>query len=80
MKNQISLFDIVDDIQNPGDNLPNIPEYPSAQLLAMEKEVLGVYISGHPLLEYKQELMKNATFFIADINDKKIFGTICQLL
>lgn len=35
------------------DNLPNIPEYDSHELLAHEKEVLGFYLSGHPLDKVK---------------------------
>jgi len=35
-----------------GDNLPFTPEYPQNILLGMEKEILGLYVSGHPLEEY----------------------------
>ena len=37
-------------------NLPDVPEYPRADLLAMEKETIGLYISGHPLIEYRSAL------------------------
>ncbi len=51
---QVSLFgDLLDDAPPP---LPDVPEYPLRMLLAMEKEVTGVYISGHPLDEYRQAL------------------------
>lgn len=38
------------------DSLPDIEEYPAKVLLSMEKEMTGVYISGHPLDEYKDAL------------------------
>lgn len=40
---------------------PNTEEYPKEELLAMEKEVLGIYVSGHPLEDYKELLKKNVT-------------------
>ena len=36
--------------------LPDIPEYPSAQLLEMEHETMGIYLSGHPLGDYEEAL------------------------
>jgi DNA polymerase III subunit alpha len=55
---QISLFDFgVEPTASGGeDRLPDIAEFPPQQLLAMEKEVLGLYVSGHPLRQY-QELL-----------------------
>jgi DNA polymerase-3 subunit alpha len=38
------------------DNLPDMKEFPFKMLLAMEKEMTGVYISGHPLDEYKESI------------------------
>ena len=38
------------------DSLPDIEEFPKKILLSMEKEMTGVYISGHPLDEYKEVL------------------------
>ncbi|HHW03726.1 MAG TPA: DNA polymerase III subunit alpha [Thermoanaerobacterales bacterium] len=62
MKDQISLFDIVDGPAPADDILPDIPEYPEAELLAMEKEMLGLYISGHPLQEFEKQLLNVTTF------------------
>jgi DNA polymerase-3 subunit alpha len=39
-----------------GDHLPDLEEFPMKMLLSMEKEMTGVYISGHPLDEYKDAL------------------------
>ena len=35
--------------------IPNTPEYPSGDLLKMEKEVSGLYLSGHPLDAYRAQ-------------------------
>ncbi len=55
---QISLFDLGggQTMQANLVELPNIPEYPSAQLLELEHETLGIYLSGHPLNEYQDVL------------------------
>lgn len=66
-RGQISLFDIAADTaggEKVFDNelkLPDIPEYPQKELLAMEKEVLGLYISGHPLTEVKEALAQRTS-------------------
>lgn len=54
---QISLFGIAEDtIDIPKVNFPNIKEFNKKNLLAMEKEMTGLYLSGHPLDEYKKSL------------------------
>ncbi|MBE5881883.1 MAG: DNA polymerase III subunit alpha [Lachnospiraceae bacterium] len=55
MAGQMSLFDLAqdDDKESFEIPLPNVGEYTKEVLLAFEKEVVGVYISGHPLEEYK---------------------------
>jgi len=40
----------------PGDGLPNLPPWPEAERLAREKEVLGFFISGHPLDKHRAEV------------------------
>lgn len=69
MKNQISIFQMFDDFSESKETLPDLPEYPSTELLAMEKEMLGIYVSGHPLSEYKNELSKSVTFYLEDKNN-----------
>jgi DNA polymerase-3 subunit alpha len=46
---------------------PELPEWPSQELLAYEKELLGFYVSGHPLAEYADEVRVFSTHGIADI-------------
>ena len=58
VEGQIGLFDINADaaIALRESPLPNIKEFNDKIKLAMEKEVVGLYLSGHPLAEYQQEL------------------------
>lgn len=57
IKGQISLFGINDEeTETIKVNYPNINEFSKKNLLAMEKEMTGLYISGHPLDEYEKSL------------------------
>lgn len=60
---QMSLFDMVEGEQKEtfSFKLPNIEEFAKEDLLAKEKEVLGIYVSGHPLEEYMDVMEKNVT-------------------
>lgn len=62
MTGQISLFDFADEKtkQEYEIRLPEVGEYAKEELLAMEKEVLGVYVSGHPLESFLP-LLKGST-------------------
>jgi DNA polymerase-3 subunit alpha len=55
---QISMFDDVEEpIQPlPRPRTPSVPEWEESQLLAAEKEVIGFYITGHPLTRYERQL------------------------
>ena len=54
VQGQMSVFDFLgeDETQPSRIDVPDVGEFPKNELLAMEKEVLGVYVSGHPLDEY----------------------------
>lgn len=56
--------------------LPDIPERPFDDILSMEKEVTGVYITGHPLDEYRETLeeMPFSTQFIAELTEMEDHG------
>ena len=60
---QIRMFDFggEENKQEFEIRLPNVGEYSKEELLDFEKEVLGVYLSGHPLEEYMSLLQKNTT-------------------
>ena len=68
MAGQMSLFDIVeDDDKDVFDvQLPNVGEYSKEMLLTFEKEVLGIYVSGHPLEEYEGIWRKKISATTAD--------------
>ena len=53
---QISLFEMFEEDSLPAENIPKKTEYPQSSLLSMEKEVLGIYLSGHPLEGYADRL------------------------
>lgn len=68
MSGQLSLFDIApeEDKKDYEIRLPNVDEFDRELLLSFEKEVLGVYISGHPLEKYMDKWTKNITARTAD--------------
>ena len=63
MAGQMSLFDIVDeDAKEEFDlRMPDVGEYPKEMKLGFEKEVLGIYVSGHPMEEYREIWSNNVT-------------------
>lgn len=63
MEGQLSLMDFFGtEVQKEFEiSFPNIGEFKKEELLFYEKEVLGIYISGHPLNEYENILKKNIT-------------------
>ncbi|HLR21155.1 MAG TPA: DNA polymerase III subunit alpha [Tissierellaceae bacterium] len=80
VEGQFSIFDNIEENNNK-DNLPDLKEFPKKALLSMEKEILGIYVSGHPLEPYKKELdvLSNITtseIFVeleeSDVNLQKI--------
>ena len=65
---QISLFDLAGGAPPAvlQSSFPNLEEYPRQALLTMEKEMTGVYISGHPLDDYAQ-MLDTLSFRTADV-------------
>ena len=63
MTGQMSLFDLISDEEKEAYEIqmPKVEEYSKEELLSFEKEVLGVYISGHPLEEY-EERWRNSSY------------------
>ena len=53
--------------QNDDYQVPNLREYDSGELLKMEKEVSGLYLSGHPLDAYREKIEKISTCTIAQL-------------
>ncbi|KPK38703.1 MAG: DNA polymerase III subunit alpha [Omnitrophica WOR_2 bacterium SM23_29] len=52
-------------------DIPKIAEWPETQLLAYEKEMLGFYITGHPLAKYERLLKTYVTTLIKDLGKKR---------
>lgn len=76
MTGQMTLFDLVDDEQKSEFEikLPNVGEYSKENKLAFEKEVLGIYISGHPLEEYEEKWRRNISATTADFQPDEETG------
>ncbi len=72
IEGQFSLFDTFSE-ENAGivevfdEYLPKIAEYNDKTILAMEKEMVGIYLSGHPLSEYEKELESTTTTNCSEI-------------
>ncbi|MFA6308711.1 MAG: DNA polymerase III subunit alpha [Clostridia bacterium] len=72
LKGQLSIFEIPgakEQYETIEIDYPEIKEFPKNILLSMEKEMLGLYISGHPLTEFENEINNQVTLFSSDIND-----------
>ena len=77
MTGQMSLFDFVgeEEKQDFDVKYPDVGEYDKETLLAFEKEVLGVYISGHPLEEFEAQWRKSVTAVTTDFETDDELGT-----
>ena len=78
MAGQMTLFDIApeEDKAEYEIRLPDVEEYDKEVLLGFEKEVLGIYISGHPLEEYMERLKKNTNAVTTDFVLDEETGTL----
>ena len=76
MSGQMTLFDLVGEEgkQEFDIPLPNVGEYEKSNLFAFEKEVLGVYVSGHPLEEYEQRWRRSISATTLDFQPDEETG------
>ncbi len=58
IEGQLSLFSDEENGTLSMMTLPDIPEFPAQELMRMEKEMTGLYLSGHPMDEYRGEIRK----------------------
>jgi len=78
---QVSFFELLGEevgFTHAADNLPDIEEFPESTRLNFEKEMLGLYISGHPLKYFRQELKlfaSHTTSMLSEMED----GTIVRV-
>lgn len=85
LEGQISLFEaMMEPAEAKKQNthyLPKKNEFPPQVMLAMEKEVVGLYVSGHPLTRYGDKVRQWKTKLIADINGEEYAdGTVVEVL
>ncbi len=68
MEGQLSFFDLApeEEKNNFQITFPNVGEYDKQTLLAFEKETIGIYVSGHPMEEYREVWEKNVTAKTSD--------------
>lgn len=71
IEGQINLFGEIEISQSEAPSLIDIGEFSQKEKLMLEKEVLGIYISGHPLEEYKNILARKTSTDTAILSDKK---------
>ena len=77
MAGQMSLFDLATDEQKQEFEvkMPNVGEYTKGELLNFEKEVMGIYVSGHPMEEYETLWRKKITNTTSDFYLDEETGT-----
>jgi DNA polymerase III subunit alpha len=88
-KGQLSFFDqdlsTGNGFKQSANDLPQIHEWPEPQLLAFEKDMLGFYVSGHPLARYARQLKRFVSSSINDLrqhkdeDEVKIVGLISKI-
>ncbi|MCG6523185.1 hypothetical protein K6U39_23090, partial [Vibrio parahaemolyticus] len=76
VQGQISLFDAFGDSEEDSDfqqiySLPKRQEYEERERLNLEKEVLGMYVSGHPLSQFEKELQEKTSMDNGKLNSLK---------
>ncbi len=68
--NQLSLMDSLITEAESGVKLPQVPEFAAPELLRFEKEYLGVYLTGHPLDEWREKFNQNGIISIAELEEE----------
>lgn len=65
---QVSLFDVVAEDFEPTIQVEEMEDYPPGEVLSMEREILGFYISGHPMENYRPAIDKFITHHIGELD------------
>lgn len=68
VRGQFSIFDTAEEDYSK-DILPKLKEFPKNVILQMEKELAGIYISGHPLEDYKELIEKISNISTVEIKE-----------
>ena len=69
---QMNLFDMfgASDGEAAADALPDVEEWPSRDMLAYEKDALGFYMSGHPLVEHQRLLEPLSSCAVGELGEQ----------
>ena len=80
MEGQMSFFDIAPEEEKDNFRItfPDVGEYDKQTLLAFEKETIGIYVSGHPMEEYRELWEKNVTARTSDFVVDEVGKTIVE--
>ena len=81
LEGQMSLFDFGNEEEKTQYQvkMPNVPEFPKEELLTFEKEILGIYVSGHPMEEYMETWKNSITARTSDfIVDEETGSAVVQ--
>jgi len=70
---QVSLFGDASEVQIPEPEVPPCEEWGTMQKLKQEKEVVGIYISGHPLDDFRTEMENFCNVKVSDFNNMEAF-------
>ena len=72
LEGQIGLFSLLDDEDEAASiPIPKLPEMSKGEMLNMEKETMGIYISGHPMDDYRSLLRNTHVVHIGDLMDEE---------
>ena len=66
---QMDFFGMAGNTRHAEVKLPDIPEFSASERMAMEKETTGLYLSGHPMDDYREAARKIGAVSIASINE-----------
>jgi DNA polymerase-3 subunit alpha len=66
---QVSMFDVSDEVDMPEPSIPTIEDWPTLERLSREKDVIGLYLSGHPLDDFRLEIRQFINLQVAELND-----------
>lgn len=81
MYGQVGFFDISDDFDSF--EMPNVPEFSKQELLLMEKDMTGLYLSGHPMDKYEDYIEKSGCSRTFDLIENAKDGknvTLCGII
>ena len=72
LEGQMGLFSLLEDEDAAASiPIPKLPEMSKGQMLALEKETMGIYISGHPMDDYRNLLKNTHVVHIGDLMDEE---------